>query len=73
MYNIKEGGIVMKITEIHVSVSFTKNLGNYESLKIEAGATSEIEQGEKVKSVFSDTFKLVKEEIKKQVEQTKFK
>lgn len=56
----------MEIKEVRATVSFTKNLGNYQSLHIEAGATSEVEPGEKVDTVFTQVFQLVKEEVKKQ-------
>lgn len=36
----------MKIKEISVTVSRTFNLGNYESLRLEAGAVADLQDGE---------------------------
>ena len=36
----------MKLTQLSMNVSRTFNLGNYESLKVEAGAVIEFEDGE---------------------------
>lgn len=36
----------MKITEISVGVSRTFNLGDFNSLRLEAGATASVEEGE---------------------------
>jgi hypothetical protein len=57
----------MKSKEVHAAVSFTKNLGNFQSLRIEAGITMEIEPGEDVEEVFTQTFKLAKQEVRKQL------
>ena len=57
----------MRVTEVAVSFSYTKNLGNYQSLKAEASATAELESGEETTEVFDRLFKLVKNEVRKQV------
>lgn len=38
----------MRIREISVTVSRTFNLGNYESLRLEAGATGELQDGDDI-------------------------
>ncbi len=56
----------MKVREIHASFSFTKNLGNYQSLRVEASATSELEPGENVEEAFEEAFELVKAQVRKE-------
>ncbi|CAH2606477.1 conserved protein of unknown function (plasmid) [Rhodovastum atsumiense] len=41
----------MKITELRVSVAKTVNLGNYNSIRLEAGATVAIEDGDDLDAV----------------------
>lgn len=41
----------MKLTEVRVGAARTLNLGNYESLRIEAGATVAIEDGDDMAAV----------------------
>ena len=55
----------MKIKEIRANFSFTKNLGNFESVKVEAGVTGELESGEDVEEMFQEAFEVVKEEVRK--------
>lgn len=59
----------MKVTEVRVSFSYTKNLGNFESVRVEAGATAELETKENAEEVFPNLFELAKQEVKKQVAQ----
>jgi len=54
----------MKIKEIRANFSFTKNLGNFQSLKVEAGVSGELEPGDDVKAAFQDAFEMVKEEVR---------
>jgi hypothetical protein len=57
----------MKITEVTSTFSFTKNLGNYQSLKAEATVTAALEPGEKVEDVFAKSFDLAKDQVRTQV------
>lgn len=54
----------MKIKEIRASFSFTKNLGNFESLKVEVGVSGELEPGDNVEEAFQEAFEMVKEEVR---------
>jgi hypothetical protein len=57
----------MIIKEIQVNVSFTKNLGNYQSVKPEAGVTITIEPGDNVDEVYKKAWDLAGDEIEKQL------
>ncbi len=56
----------MKIREVSATFSFTKNLGNYQSLKAEATIVSEVENGEAPEDVFKNIFVMAKEQVREQ-------
>ena len=56
-----------KAKELDVSVSFTKNLGNYQSLRLDAGLTVLLEDGEDVEQVYTDTWDRVGDQIQSQL------
>ena len=56
----------MKIREVSATFSFTKNLGNYQSLKAEATIVSEVENGEAPEDVFKNIFGMAKEQVREQ-------
>lgn len=55
----------MKVTQIRAVVARTINLGNYESLRIEAEATADLDPGEDFKKAFPQLFSDVKAEVRK--------
>lgn len=58
----------MKVKEIYVEATFTKNLGNYQSFRPTAGITLIPEEGESYKEVFEKGWDIVGEQIMKQLE-----
>jgi hypothetical protein len=58
----------MKITSVSASFGFTKNLGNYQTLRADATVTAEVETGESAEEVFSKIFQEAKNQVKTQVE-----
>ena len=42
----------MKITKIQVTISRTHNIGNYESIRVEAGAHADLEDGDDIKASY---------------------
>ena len=54
----------MKIKEVSATISFTKNLGNYQSLKAEASIVSELENGENEGDVFKKIFEIAKAQVR---------
>jgi hypothetical protein len=57
----------MRVKEVSVTFSFTKNLGNYQSLKIEAGAVVELGPGDKPEKVYAETFEMAKRQVDEQI------
>lgn len=57
-----EGG-VMSDTKVSVDLSFTRNLGNYESIKINIGVQDIVRQGETVDSATERVYKFVEDKL----------
>ena len=57
-----EGG-VMSDTKVRVDLSFTRNLGNYESIKINIGVQDIVRQGETVESATERVYKFVEDKL----------
>jgi hypothetical protein len=54
----------MQVKEIEVKYGVTKNLGNYESLRMDYGARVQLEDGEKPADVIDKTREYLKEKMK---------
>jgi hypothetical protein len=53
----------MTETRVKVDLSFTRNLGNYESIKIGIGVEDDIRQGETVDSATERVYKFVEDKL----------
>ena len=56
-----EGGIMD--TKVKVDLSFTRNLGNYESIKIGIGVEDHVRQGETVDSATERVYAFVEDKL----------
>jgi len=56
-----EGGVMT--TKVKVDLSFTRNLGNYESIKIGIGIEDDIRSGETVDSATERVYKFVEDKL----------
>jgi hypothetical protein len=56
-----EGGIME--TKVKVDLSFTRNLGNYESIKIGIGVEDHVRQGETVDSATERVYAFVEDKL----------
>ncbi|MEK5162033.1 hypothetical protein NYE69_06780 [Paenibacillus sp. FSL R5-0527] len=57
----------MEIREICVSMTYTKNLGNYESLKLDAGVTMAIAPGDSVEEAYTKAWEVARKQVRTQV------
>ena len=57
-----EGG-VMSETRVKVDLSFTRNLGNYESIRINIGVEDDVRSGENVDSATERVFAFVENKL----------
>ena len=53
----------MSETKVKVDLSFTRNLGNYESIKIGIGIEDNVRQGENVDSATERVYKFVEDKL----------
>ena len=53
--------------ELTVTASFTRNLGNYNSCRFEAGVTMSLDNDDKIEDVYAKAWDIVGEEVSKQV------
>lgn len=53
----------MSETKVKVDLSFTRNLGNYESIKIGIGVEDNVRQGETVNAATERVYKFVEEKL----------
>jgi hypothetical protein len=58
-----EGGIMTDPTKVKVDLSFTRNLGNYESIKIGIGVEDSVRDGENVDSATERVYKFVEDKL----------
>jgi hypothetical protein len=56
-----------KVSNIRVEVNFTRNLGNFESLKLGASADLVIEDGDDVKKIYKKAYDMCSAEIMEQL------
>ena len=56
-----EGGVMT--TKVKVDLSFTRNLGNYESIKIGIGVEDDLRLGENVESDTERVYKFVEDKL----------
>jgi hypothetical protein len=57
-----EGGMMAE-TRVKIDLSFTRNLGNYESIKIGIGIEDDIRHGENVDTATERVYKFVEEKL----------
>ena len=53
----------MSDTRVKIDLSFTRNLGNYESIKIGIGVEDNVRQGENVDTATERVYKFVEEKL----------
>lgn len=56
-----------QVKEVSVGVTFTKNLGNYQSVKIDAGAVLTVEPTEDANEVFAKGWEMVGDQVEQQL------
>lgn len=58
-----EGGMMSDQTRVKVDLSFTRNLGNYESIKIGIGVEDVVRQGENVDTATERVYEFVEAKL----------
>lgn len=55
----------MNVKEITVGYTYTKNLGNFENVKVDAAVTISVEPGQDVDELYNNAYESMKKQIKK--------
>ncbi|RAW13698.1 hypothetical protein [Paenibacillus taichungensis] len=53
------------VKQISVGISFTKNLGNFQSLKVDASVNMELQPGDNPEVVYENAWATVQDQIRK--------
>lgn len=53
-----------KVKQISVGATYTKNLGNYQSLKVEANIVMELHDGDDPSAAYEDAWARVQEQVR---------
>ncbi|MFM1655542.1 hypothetical protein ACI7RC_26110 [Brevibacillus sp. B_LB10_24] len=61
----------MQTKEISVGFTCTKNLGNYESLKVDAGVVITVEPGDDPEALYEKAWESAKKQVKRGLEAAK--
>lgn len=59
----------MAETKVKVDLSFTRNLGNYESIKISIGVEDDVRAGENVDAATERVYKFVEDKLIKKTQE----
>jgi hypothetical protein len=59
--------IILKVKEISVEASFTKNLGNYQSVKFMAGSIASVEDNDNIKDCYLQMWDMCGDQINEQL------
>lgn len=54
----------MEVKEISVGFTYTKNLGNYENVKVDANVTIAVKPGQDVDELYDQAYDSMKKQIK---------
>lgn len=52
------------VKQISVGATYTKNLGNYQSLKVEANVVMDLNEGDDYKAIYADAWEKVQEQVR---------
>lgn len=59
----KVGQLVLEATRVTVSVGYTRNMGNFESLRVDIGVSDSARAGENVKATFDRVYAFAEKEL----------
>ncbi|MFJ7408097.1 MULTISPECIES: hypothetical protein [unclassified Lysinibacillus] len=54
----------MSVKEITVGYTYTKNLGNFENVKVDAAVTISVEPGQNEEELYNKAFESMKKQVK---------
>jgi hypothetical protein len=60
-----------QLKEVSVGFTFTKNLGNYQSLRVDAGLVLSLAPGDNPQTVYAEAWQTAKQQVKQGIEAVK--
>jgi hypothetical protein len=65
------GGVMTEETKVSVTLGYTLNLGNFQSLRMDLGVTDSRRDGENVDQAFERVYKFVEDKLTEKVAEAK--
>jgi hypothetical protein len=65
------GGVMIEETKVSVTLGYTLNLGNFQSLRMDLGVTDSRRDGENVDQAFERVYKFVEDKLTEKVAEAK--
>jgi hypothetical protein len=72
LYNLEMGGVMEKdSTKVNVTLGYTLNLGNFQSLRLDLGIVDSKRDGETTAEAFERVYKFVEDKLTEKIQEAK--
>ena len=72
LYNLEMGGVMENdSTKINVTLGYTLNLGNFQSLRLDLGIVDSKRDGENTNEAFERVYKFVEDKLTEKIQEAK--
>jgi len=72
LYNLEMGGVMENdSTKVNVTLGYTLNLGNFQSLRLDLGIVDSKRDGENVDEAFARVYKFVEDKLTEKIQEAK--
>lgn len=72
LYNLEMGGVMEnESTKVNVTLGYTLNLGNFQSLRLDLGIVDSRRDGETVNDAFERVYKFVEDKLTEKIQEAK--
>jgi hypothetical protein len=72
LYNLEMGGVMEnESTKVNVTLGYTLNLGNFQSLRLDLGIVDSRRDGESVNDAFERVYKFVEDKLTEKIQEAK--
>jgi hypothetical protein len=72
LYNLEMGGVMEnESTKVNVTLGYTLNLGNFQSLRLDLGVVDSKRDGESTNEAFERVYKFVEDKLTEKINEAK--
>ncbi len=72
LYNLEMGGVMEnELTKVNVTLGYTLNLGNFQSLRLDLGVVDSKRDGETTNEAFERVYKFVEDKLTEKIQEAK--